>query len=51
MAEYRPNHPDIVIRTADAANIPNAAGNINRIEYEAWHAAGGVPDGLSVGTG
>jgi hypothetical protein len=51
MAEYRLTATDIVVRKADAANgypldvwIPNEPDNRDRIEYEAWLAAGGVPD-------
>lgn len=44
MALYRLSENAIVIRTSDGANIPNSPDNLDRIEYEAWLAAGGVPD-------
>jgi hypothetical protein len=44
MAEYRLTDSDVVIRTADGASIPNDPANRDRAEYDAWYAAGGVPD-------
>jgi hypothetical protein len=44
MAEYRLTTTDTVIRTVDSFYIPNDPLNPDRIEYEAWLAAGGVPD-------
>jgi hypothetical protein len=44
MADYRLTDSDIVIRAADNASIPNDPLNRDRIDYEAWLAAGGVPD-------
>ncbi|MCA1452116.1 hypothetical protein I6F35_02665 [Bradyrhizobium sp. BRP22] len=44
MADYQLTATDVVIRTADKAHIPNAAGNIDRQQYERWLADGGVPD-------
>jgi hypothetical protein len=44
MADYQLTHTDMVIRTADSANIPNDPDNVDRIEYEKWLADGGVPD-------
>ena len=47
MADYRlTDDPNIVIRTADGAHIPNNPANADRIAYEVWLAAGGVPDPL-----
>jgi hypothetical protein len=44
MAEYQLTNTDVVIRTADQAHIPNHPDNRDRVEYEDWLAAGGVPD-------
>ncbi|UPT99197.1 hypothetical protein J4G48_0014595 [Bradyrhizobium barranii subsp. apii] len=46
MADYQLTATDVVIRTADQAHIPNDPANRDRIEYEQWLAAGGVPDPL-----
>jgi hypothetical protein len=44
MADYRLTANDVVVRTADNAFIPNDLGNVDRIEYEEWRAAGGLPE-------
>jgi hypothetical protein len=44
MAEYQLTEGSSVIRTADQACIPNDPANRDWIEYQAWLAAGGVPD-------
>jgi hypothetical protein len=44
MAEYQLTASDIVVRTADQAHIPNDPANRDRVEYDKWLAAGGVPD-------
>lgn len=44
MADYQLTATDAVIRTADQAHIPNDPANRDRIAYDEWVAAGGVPD-------
>jgi hypothetical protein len=44
MADYQLTATDVVIRTGDGASIPADPANRDRAEYEAWLAAGGVPD-------
>jgi len=46
MAEYALVVPpfDGVLRAADGAAIPNDANNVDWQAYQAWLAAGGVPD-------
>jgi hypothetical protein len=44
MADYQLTETDIVIRTADQANIPNDPANRDWVEYQKWLADGGVPD-------
>jgi hypothetical protein len=45
MADYRlTTSPDFVVRNVDEAWIPKDPANRDYIQYEAWVAAGGVPD-------
>lgn len=44
MSDYRLTDSAIVIRTADAASIPDDPRNRDRAEYQAWLDAGGVPE-------
>jgi hypothetical protein len=44
MADYQLTATDTIIRTADQASIPPDPANRDYAEYQAWLAAGGVPD-------
>jgi hypothetical protein len=45
MADYRlTTNPDMVIRTADGAFIPNDDANMDWQAYQQWLEDGGVPD-------
>lgn len=43
MAEYQLTDGPEVVRTSDGAVIPADPENRDRVAYEAWLAAGGVP--------
>jgi hypothetical protein len=44
MTEYRLTVSDVVVRTADDAQIPSDPANSDRAAYLVWLANGGVPD-------
>jgi hypothetical protein len=44
MAAYQSTDTDAVIRTSDAARIPNIPTNGDRIGYQVWLDAGNTPD-------
>jgi hypothetical protein len=44
MADYRETATDAVVRTRDGASIPNDGANRDRRAFDAWVAAGNVPD-------
>ena len=44
MSNYQLTATTTIIRTLDGADIPNDPTNRDRAEYNAWLAAGGVPD-------
>lgn len=44
MAEFRMTDMDTIVRVSDGATIPNDPANRDRAEFDAWIAAGGVPE-------
>lgn len=44
MADYQLTDTAVVVRVADMVFIPDDPDNSDRITYDAWLLAGGVPD-------